>query len=173
MVAPAPPLPEAARDIVPAALLSPFLLTHISCADPAPSFRPPRCPLHFAILFSRSSSHPMPPTTPDIRGLNLDPQTRCLHYHSPLDIIAIKMKCCGLYYACKDCHDALAGHPIELWPQSEWHEPAILCGSCRAELTISAYLESNSRCPRCHSPFNPACRNHHHFYFADPSQSSS
>jgi uncharacterized CHY-type Zn-finger protein len=114
----------------------------------------------------------MPPATPDVRGLNLDPQTRCLHYHSPLDIIAIKMRCCGLYYACKDCHNALANHPIEPWPQSEWHHQAILCGACRAELTISAYHQSNSRCPTCHAPFNPACRNHHHFYFAVPSQSS-
>jgi uncharacterized CHY-type Zn-finger protein len=82
------------------------------------------------------------------------------------------MKCCGLYYACKDCHSALAGHPIEPWPQSEWHHQAILCGACRAELTISAYLQSHSRCPTCQAPFNPACRNHYHFYFAGPSQSS-
>jgi uncharacterized CHY-type Zn-finger protein len=26
-------------------------------------------------------------------------------------------------------------------------------------------LHSDSRCPACHAPFNPACRNHHHFYF--------
>jgi len=111
----------------------------------------------------------MPPSTPDVHGLNLDPQTRCLHYHSPLDIIAIKMKCCGLFYACKDCHDALANHPLVPWPQSEWHEQAILCGACRSTLSISAYLECNSVCPHCSAPFNPACRNHHHFYFApDP-----
>ena len=105
---------------------------------------------------------------PEVFGLQLDPQTRCLHYHSPLDIVAIKMKCCGLFYACKDCHIALAGHPIEPWPSSEFHEQAILCGSCRATLSISAYLSSNSGCPACHAPFNPACRNHHHFYFAAP-----
>jgi uncharacterized CHY-type Zn-finger protein len=110
----------------------------------------------------------MPPQIPEVRGLNLDPHTRCLHYHSLLDIIAIKMKCCGIYYACKDCHDALAGHPIEVWPEVEWNQKAILCGSCRAELTISAYLECNSVCPVCHSVFNPGCRNHHHFYFETP-----
>jgi uncharacterized CHY-type Zn-finger protein len=103
---------------------------------------------------------------PEVLGLNLDPQTRCDHYHSPLDIIAIKLKCCARYYACKDCHDALAGHPIEVWPETEWDQKAILCGACRAELTISAYLECNSRCPACYAAFNPACRNHHHFYFA-------
>ncbi len=107
----------------------------------------------------------MSPRSPQVHGLNLDPQTRCLHYHKPTDIIAIKMKCCGLYYACKDCHLALAGHPIEVWPQFEWHQPAVLCGACRTELTISQYLQCDTRCPACQAPFNPACRNHHHFYF--------
>lgn len=110
----------------------------------------------------------MLPLAPEVRGLSLDPQTRCLHYHCLTDIVAIKMKCCATYYACKDCHEALANHSIELWPQSEWHHHAILCGACCAELTISAYLQSNSVCPNCHAPFNPACRNHHHFYFAIP-----
>jgi len=108
----------------------------------------------------------MPSLAPEVRGLNLDLQTRCLHYHSPLDIISIKMKCCGIYFACKDCHDALAGHPMEVWPETEWDHQAILCGACRTELTISAYLECNSVCPVCHAAFNPGCRNHHHFYFA-------
>ena len=101
----------------------------------------------------------------DIRGLDLDPQTRCAHYHSPLDIIAIKMKCCGLYYACRDCHIALADHPIAVWPRAEFDRHAILCGACKRELTINQYLQSASRCPACTAPFNPACANHHHFYF--------
>ena len=104
--------------------------------------------------------------SPQVHGLNLDPQTRCLHYHGPTDIIAIKMKCCGFFYACKDCHIALADHPIAVWPQSEWHHGAILCGACRNTLSISAYLQSDSRCPSCHASFNPDCRNHYHFYFA-------
>jgi len=103
--------------------------------------------------------------SPQVRGLRLDPETRCLHYHGPTDIIAIKMKCCGLYYACKDCHIALAGHPIQVWRQSEWHQPVILCGACRNELSISQYLQCDARCPACHRAFDPACRHHHHFYF--------
>ena len=55
-----------------------------------------------------------------VRGVGLDFQTRCAHYHGPTDIIAIKMKCCGEYYACKDCHDAFAGHPIDVWREAEW-----------------------------------------------------
>jgi uncharacterized CHY-type Zn-finger protein len=101
----------------------------------------------------------------DVHGLNLDPQTRCAHYHSPLDIIATKMICCGLYYACKDCHIALADHPIAVWPRADFDHHAILCGACKRELTIAEYLQSPSRCPACNAPFNPACSNHHRFYF--------
>jgi uncharacterized CHY-type Zn-finger protein len=107
------------------------------------------------------------PKTPEVRGLNLDPQTRCLHYHSPADIIAIKMKCCDTYYACKDCHIALAGHAIEVWPLSEFNRQAILCGACRAKLTIREYLQRESRCPTCSAAFNPGCWKHHHFYFEE------
>ncbi len=94
----------------------------------------------------------MPPLTPEVRGLNLDHQTRCLHYHGPTDIIAIKMKCCSTYYACKDCHDALANHPLEPWPQSEGHTQAILCGACHAQLTISEYLQCDSTLSRSATP---------------------
>ena len=103
-----------------------------------------------------------------VRGLKVDSQTRCVHYHSPLDIIAIKMKCCGVYYACKDCHRALETHEIETWPRREWDERAILCGNCRELLTIREYLGCESRCPRCAASFNAKCENHHHFYFETP-----
>jgi uncharacterized CHY-type Zn-finger protein len=107
----------------------------------------------------------MPETTPEVRGVNLDAQTRCAHYHSSLDIIAIRMKCCGIYYACKDCHDALADHAIKVWPRQEWDQRAILCGSCGSELTIAEYMASGYQCPKCKAAFNPGCRNHYHFYF--------
>jgi len=112
---------------------------------------------------------------PDVRGINLDPQTRCEHYHGPTDIVAIKMKCCGVYYACTDCHAALANHQIEVWPENEWNQEAILCGACGTELTIHQYMHSESRCPACCERFNPRCRNHHYLYFqvsqaAEPEQ---
>jgi uncharacterized CHY-type Zn-finger protein len=101
----------------------------------------------------------------EVRGVDFDSQTRCAHYHSTIDIIAIKMKCCGVYYACKDCHVALAGHQIQVWPRAEWNTLAVLCGACRAELSISEYLNCDSKCPACQADFNPACANHYHFYF--------
>lgn len=101
-------------------------------------------------------------------GVEVDPQTRCAHYHSPLDIIAIRMKCCGAYYACKDCHAALADHPIEVWPRTEWEQKAILCGACGTELTISEYLGCGYRCTRCGAAFNPGCARHAHDYFDVP-----
>jgi len=63
----------------------------------------------------------------EVRGLDMDPQTRCRHYRGPMDILAIKMCCCRVYYACKECHDELADHQIRVWPKSEWDEMAILC----------------------------------------------
>jgi uncharacterized CHY-type Zn-finger protein len=100
-----------------------------------------------------------------VAGLALDAQTRCAHYHGTLDIIAIKMKCCGTFYACKDCHEALADHPIAVWPRTEWDEFAVRCGTCSTEMSISQYLTCSYRCPACGSAFNPRCRDHYDFYF--------
>ena len=111
----------------------------------------------------------MVPIFPCVRGVNLDSQTRCKHYHGPTDIVAIKMKCCDVYYACKDCHTALADHLIEVWSESEWDQVAVLCGACGTELSIHQYMESEFRCPVCRERFNPGCRNHYHFYFEVPS----
>jgi uncharacterized CHY-type Zn-finger protein len=102
---------------------------------------------------------------PEVRGIDLDAQTRCRHYHGPTDIIAIKMKCCGVYYACKDCHESLANHAIEVWPEPQWDEKAILCGACGVELTIRQYMKCGDHCPQCDAQFNPRCQNHHHYYF--------
>lgn len=107
-------------------------------------------------------------TFPRVHGVNLDSQTRCEHYHGPTDIVAIKMKCCGLYYACKDCHLTFADHPIAVWPESEWDQQAVLCGACGAMLTIRQYMNSDSRCPACGARFNPGCCKHYHCYFQLP-----
>jgi uncharacterized CHY-type Zn-finger protein len=90
---------------------------------------------------------------------------RCAHWHGPRDVIAIKMHCCGVHYACKDCHEVLAGHPIRTWPRAEWDQKAVLCGACWHEMSVAQYLVCANRCPACAAAFNPGCREHHHFYF--------
>ncbi len=100
-----------------------------------------------------------------IKGKTIDEQTRCVHYNSSLDIIAIKIKCCKEYYPCIHCHEEEAGHTPEVWSKKEFDTKAILCGNCHNELTISQYLESNYKCPFCKAAFNPGCKNHDHFYF--------
>ena len=102
---------------------------------------------------------------PVVRGVEVDPQTRCAHWRSPRDVVAIQMKCCGEFWACKDCHEALAGHAIEVWPRSERDVQAILCGACGERTSIATYLAAPDRCPACRTDFNPGCRTHHHFYF--------
>lgn len=101
-----------------------------------------------------------------VRGVEVDAQARCAHWHSPLDVIAIRAGCCGEYYACAACHDALADHPLEPLSREERDAPGVLCGVCRAELTVAEYLACGYRCPRCGAAFNPGCARHHHLYFA-------
>ena len=100
-----------------------------------------------------------------VHGIDIDPETRCKHWRSERDVVAIRMKCCGLYYACKDCHAELAGHPIAAWPEREWDAKAVLCGKCGHEMTIREYLDCADACPACAAPFNPGCKLHRHFYF--------
>jgi uncharacterized CHY-type Zn-finger protein len=105
---------------------------------------------------------------PIVQGVALDAETRCAHYHSAVDIIAIKMRCCGTYHACRECHDELADHPSEVWPKAEWDRPAVLCGACGVEMSVRDYLGCENRCPACQSLFNPGCKTHHHLYFERP-----
>jgi uncharacterized CHY-type Zn-finger protein len=100
-----------------------------------------------------------------VKGKMVDDQTRCEHYHSPLDIIAIKFKCCGTYYPCYECHEETAGHPASVWGKAERSVKAIFCGSCKQELSIAEYFASNNSCPYCHAAFNPGCSKHYHLYF--------
>lgn len=101
----------------------------------------------------------------EVRGVEVDGETRCAHWHSPLDVIAIKFKCCGKWFPCFDCHAEIADHEPEVWPASEFGERAVLCGSCGHRLSIDEYLSSNSTCTRCAAAFNPGCAKHYHLYF--------
>lgn len=101
-----------------------------------------------------------------LKGLLIDDETRCEHYHSPTDIIAIKFKCCNTFYPCYKCHEVLENHIVERWKVSEFKEKAILCGSCKKTLSIQEYMQTE-HCPNCGSLFNPKCYNHYHLYFEE------
>ncbi|AVQ34312.1 hypothetical protein C7J88_09105 [Staphylococcus muscae] len=100
-----------------------------------------------------------------IYGATVDNETRCVHYHTELDIIAIKFKCCDKYYPCIHCHNEAETHPAEQWPANSFdHTKAILCGVCQHEMTIQSYMD-HIQCPNCYAPFNSRCQLHYHYYF--------
>lgn len=101
-----------------------------------------------------------------VYGVDVDSETRCEHHHTERDVIAIRFACCGDYFPCLTCHEELADHSVDQWQPADFDTPAVLCGSCGTELTIRAYLESESTCPDCGAGFNPGCRNHWPAYFA-------
>lgn len=107
----------------------------------------------------------MTSSRPPVFGVEVDRETRCAHWRSPLDVIAIKLRCCGAYYACRDCNDALADHAAQVWPRAEWDQPAVLCGGCGDQLSVQGYMDCENRCPGCGAPFNPGCRLHYPLYF--------
>ncbi|GAB7093775.1 CHY zinc finger protein [Halolamina litorea] len=51
----------------------------------------------------------------EVRGVGVGPETRCGHYDSDLDVIAIRFPCCGTFYPCYECHRAVADHEAERW----------------------------------------------------------
>lgn len=104
---------------------------------------------------------------PPVLGPTVDEETRCVHYRGPTDIVAIRFACCGDYYPCHPCHKEDAGHPARQWGPDEQDRPAILCGACGSELTITAYLATTA-CPRCGAAFNERCALHRHHYFRMP-----
>lgn len=100
-----------------------------------------------------------------VKGNGIDAETRCSHYHSPLDIIAIKFYCCNTYYPCFDCHkESGCGNPA-VWPADQFDKKAVLCGSCGYELTVNEYKACQSVCPNCAAKFNPGCGLHWELYF--------
>lgn len=104
-------------------------------------------------------------TLPAVNGVEVDAYTKCAHYHSERDIIAIKHKCCDTFYACIQCHNELAGHAPVVWPKTERAAEAILCGNCQHVLRINEYLACDNTCPACQAAFNPGCANHYPLYF--------
>lgn len=99
-----------------------------------------------------------------VYGLLVDEETRCEHYDTDLDIIAIKFRCCQKYYPCYKCHNELEDHSIVKWEIANYMEKAILCGVCKNELSIATYLKRSS-CPNCNAAYNPSCSKHYQLYF--------
>lgn len=102
-----------------------------------------------------------------VYGQLVDDETRCSHYHSLLDIIAIRFKCCCKYYPCYLCHQELESHQPIVWSKLEQSEvqDVILCGKCKSPMSVSDYFNSKSKCPKCSSYFNPKCELHYNLYF--------
>ncbi|ABN64492.1 predicted protein [Scheffersomyces stipitis CBS 6054] len=104
-----------------------------------------------------------------LRGQLVDEATRCSHYYSDVDVIAIKFRCCRTYYPCYKCHEELAGHEIQRWARAELEEaktPVILCGQCHREWNFMEYAASpEMKCQHCGVQFNPKCSLHYDIYF--------
>ncbi|ELZ41897.1 zinc finger CHY domain protein [Halorubrum californiense DSM 19288] len=115
-----------------------------------------------------------------LRGIDVDPETRCAHWDDPVDVVALRFGCCETYYPCDACHDAATDHEAVPWPRERFDEPAVLCGGCGTTLTARAYLDCDSEaqgasgsrtqsgddtCPACGAAFNPGCRKHRDRYF--------
>ncbi|SUJ60260.1 zinc finger protein [Staphylococcus aureus] len=63
---------------------------------------------------------------PIVYGSLIDTETRCLHYFTEEDIIAIKFKCCNKYYPCYKCHNEFEKHAIKRWSEPSFNEKSNL-----------------------------------------------
>ena len=101
----------------------------------------------------------------NVAGIQSDAETRCQHYNGINDVLAIRLKCCTVYYSCRECHDELSGHTAQTWDLSERQQFALYCGRCQNTFSIDTYLNDPFKCPTCKCLFNPNCVEHHHLYF--------
>jgi uncharacterized CHY-type Zn-finger protein len=100
----------------------------------------------------------------NVYGVGMDGETRCVHFGTELDVVALRFGCCAEYYCCLSCHRTLADHGAEPWPADRRTEPAVLCGVCGTTMTASEYISAGT-CPNCASAFNPGCAKHYDRYF--------
>lgn len=95
-----------------------------------------------------------------IYGDLIDKETRCIDYHGPTDIVALKCFACQKYYPCFLCHNRHETHNFQAYPEKLKKDKVVFCGSCQREL----YKEKGT-CPFCHHLFNPNCKVHYNHYF--------
>lgn len=112
-----------------------------------------------------------PPETDDrfqvpLCGLVVDGETRCVHYDSDSDVVAMRFPCCDCYYPCFRCHAMVTDHEHERIPPDQFDDPAVLCGACGATLSARTYFDCGDACPACGTAFNPGCQRHRDRYFA-------
>jgi uncharacterized CHY-type Zn-finger protein len=100
-----------------------------------------------------------------LRGVAVDTETRCTHWDTAVDVVALRFACCEFYYPCYQCHESTADHGTVQWPRERFDEPAVFCGVCFETFTPRAYLDSADSCPECGASFNPGCRDHLDLYF--------
>lgn len=99
-----------------------------------------------------------------VRGVSVDPKTRCAHYDSERDVVALRFACCDAYWPCYRCHEALADHGPERLPV-DGSTDAALCGVCGSTLTAREFVDGDHECPDCGAAFNPGCADHYESYF--------
>ncbi|PSN66541.1 zinc finger CHY domain-containing protein [Corynespora cassiicola Philippines] len=105
-------------------------------------------------------------TPPIVHGISVTLLSQCAHWHSPLDIIAIKHPCCQKFFACIACHNAIeTAHSAKVWKRDQRDEKAVLCGKCGHVLSVAEYLACGSQCTECGAEFNPGCKGHWGMYF--------
>lgn len=104
----------------------------------------------------------------NLKGKLIDNQTRCVHWNSELDIIALKFKCCNTFYPCISCHSETTDHEIQRYNVNS-NEKVVLCGNCNSLLTFYEYISIQNplQCPKCSALFNPGCKNHYDLYFSN------
>jgi len=100
-----------------------------------------------------------------VRGVEVDSETRCAHYDTERDVVALTFACCDAYYPCFRCHEAVADHDAKRL-SVESSESAVLCGACGAELTPREFVSGDHECPDCGAAFNSGCADHYERYFA-------
>lgn len=104
-------------------------------------------------------------STIQVFGSIYDNETRCTHWHTDKDIIALKFACCGKYWPCYQCHNSCMEGPLRKYAVVESAVKVVLCGSCAEEMTFQEYIDCDYACKKCHGEFNPGCKLHYGIYF--------